>query len=71
MKRVLVTEPFHKDGINLLNSRDDVIVIQANNSEPETLAKLIPGTHGIAVPGRRRDGVPAAPRGHGQLAAVL
>ena len=49
MKRVLVTEPFHRDGINLLNTREDVTVIQAKNSEPGTLAELIPGIHGIAV----------------------
>ena len=49
MKRVLVTEPFHQDGINLLNARGDVTVIQASNAEPGTLAQLIPGIHGIAV----------------------
>ena len=49
MKRVLVTEPFHQDGINLLNARGDVTVIQARNAEPGTLAQLMPGIHGIAV----------------------
>ena len=49
MKRVLVTEPFHQDGINLLNARGDLTVIQASNAEPGTLAQLIPGIHGIAV----------------------
>ena len=31
MKRVLVTEPIHEDGINLLSAREDVKVIRADN----------------------------------------
>ena len=49
MKRVLVSEPIHQDGIELLRARDDVEVILADNSDPTTLARLIPGVHGIAV----------------------
>ena len=49
MKRVLVTEPIHEDGIELLRARDDVEVICADNADPATLARLIPGVHGIAV----------------------
>ena len=49
MKRVLVTEPIHEDGIALMTARDDIEVIQAENAQPATLAKLLPGTHGIAV----------------------
>ena len=49
MKRVLVTEPIHKDGIDILSSRDDLEVIRADNADPATLARLIPGVHGIAV----------------------
>ena len=49
MKRVLVTEPIHEDGINLLSANEDVEVIRADNADPATLARLIPGVHGIAV----------------------
>ena len=49
MKRVLVSEPIHQDGIEMLRARDDVEVILADNSDPSTLARLIPGVHGIAV----------------------
>jgi len=49
MKRVLVTEPIHEDGINLLSAREDVEVICADDADPATLARLIPGVHGIAV----------------------
>ena len=45
MKRVLVTEPIHEDGIELLRAREDVEVIRADNTDPATLARL-----GLAAP---------------------
>jgi len=49
MKRVLVTEFIHDDGIALLADRSDVELIQADDARPETLARLLPGVHGVAV----------------------
>ena len=49
MKRVLVTEPMHDDGMSLLYDRDDVEVVVAPDVQPDTLAALMPGVHGIAV----------------------
>ena len=49
MKRVLVTEPLHEVGMSLLQARPDVEVILAGDKHPETLAKLVPGVHAIAV----------------------
>jgi len=49
MKRVLVTEPIHAAGMDLLLARNDVEVIEAPDVSPETLRRLMPGIHGIAV----------------------
>jgi len=49
MKRVLVTEPIHADGMALLQARPDIEIIQAENAHADTLARLLPGVHGIAV----------------------
>ncbi|MBT6094311.1 MAG: hydroxyacid dehydrogenase [Rhodospirillaceae bacterium] len=49
MKRVLVTEPMHDVGLSLLRDRADIEVIHAEDAKPETLARLVPGVHGIAV----------------------
>jgi len=51
MKRVLVTEPMHDTGFALLRARDDIDAVFAEDMTPETLARLIPGVHGIAVRG--------------------
>ena len=49
MKRVLVTEPIHEAGLSLLRARDDIKVIFANDADSDTLARILPGMHGIAV----------------------
>ena len=49
MKRVLMTDRIHPIGHATLEARDDIDVIVAEDSSPETLARLIPGVHGIAV----------------------
>lgn len=49
MKRVLVTEPMHDIGLDLLRERDDVEVIMADDPGPETLVGLMADVHGIAV----------------------
>ena len=49
MKKVLLTEPVHPDGLNLLRARPDVELIVAPDIEPETLSRLMPGMHGILV----------------------
>ncbi|MAO56427.1 MAG: 3-phosphoglycerate dehydrogenase [Rhodospirillaceae bacterium] len=49
MKRVLMTDRIHPIGHATLEARDDIDVVVAEDSSPETLARLIPGVHGIAV----------------------
>lgn len=49
MKRVLVTEPIHEDGIALFGARPGIDVIRAEDASAETLAGLMPGVHGVAV----------------------
>ncbi len=49
MKRVLVTEPMHEDGLALLHERADIEVIYADDPTHETLAKLLPNVHGVAI----------------------
>ena len=51
LKRVLVTEPMHDAGISLLRDRADIDLIIAENDEPETIARLIPDMHAVAVRG--------------------
>lgn len=49
MKCVLVTERLHDAGHALLEARDDIKVIIADDTRPETLAAAVVGVHGIAV----------------------
>ncbi len=49
MKRVLVTEPLHEAGMSLLQARPDIEIVSAEDTRPETLSRLLPGVHGIAV----------------------
>jgi len=48
-KRVLVTEPMDNAGLSLLEGRDDIEAVFADDIEPETLARLLPGVHGVAT----------------------
>jgi D-3-phosphoglycerate dehydrogenase len=48
-KRVLVTEPMHDIGLDLLRRRADVEFVVAEDARPETLARHMPGVHGVAV----------------------
>ena len=49
MKRVLVTEPIHPEGIALMEVRNDIEIVHAENAEPATIAKLMPGINAIVV----------------------
>ncbi|PIW26811.1 MAG: 3-phosphoglycerate dehydrogenase [Rhodospirillales bacterium CG15_BIG_FIL_POST_REV_8_21_14_020_66_15] len=48
-KKILMTERIHPAGHAILDARDDVEVVIADDIRPETLAKALPGVHGIAV----------------------
>ena len=48
-KRVLMTERIHPAGHAILDARDDIEVLIAEDIQPETLAKAMAGVHGIGV----------------------
>ena len=49
MKRVLVTEPIHQVGLDILQARSDIEVVHLDEATPEALSDAMPGVHGIAV----------------------
>ncbi|MEQ8228618.1 MAG: hydroxyacid dehydrogenase [Rhodospirillales bacterium] len=48
-KRVLMTERIHPAGHAILEARDDIEIIIAEDIQPETLTQAMAGVHGIAV----------------------
>lgn len=51
MKRVLVTEPMHDAGLDLLRHDSGIELVQLQDVESDTLIKATPGVHAIAVRG--------------------
>ncbi|MDA7948391.1 MAG: hydroxyacid dehydrogenase [Hyphomicrobiaceae bacterium] len=49
MKRVLITEPIHQVGLDILKARGNIEVVHLDEATPEALSEAIPGVHGIAV----------------------
>jgi len=49
IKRVLLTEPIHPDGLSILENCSLIKVVEAENIKPKTLIKAIKGVHGVIV----------------------
>ncbi|MEM7428053.1 MAG: hydroxyacid dehydrogenase [Pseudomonadota bacterium] len=49
MKKVLVTEPIHDDGLALLREHADVEILAADGTDAASLKKLMPDVQGIVV----------------------
>lgn len=49
MKRVVVTEKVHPDGLAMLRERSDIEVVQLADCEPETLQRELASAHAVLV----------------------
>lgn len=49
MKKVVVTEKVHPDGVEMLRARQDIEVVQLTDCEPHTLGPAIASAHGVLV----------------------
>lgn len=47
MKRVLITEPMHEIGDEILNASPDIEIVRADNIEPDTLKEAVKGVDAI------------------------
>ena len=49
MKRVLVTEPIHPNGMAILEACPDIEIVRINDTDPSTLIKAVKDVEGIVV----------------------
>ena len=61
-KTVLLAQPIHKAGSQILHDRDDVEVIQLDGTDPAALSAALARAHGVVLgPPLRRRRLPRPP----------
>ena len=63
MKKVLIVQPIHGDGLDLLRARDDVAVEQMTRTTDQALRRHIVDANGVVVRNRRLDAATLAVAG--------